>query len=217
MNKYGNEDQKKRFHDWLRIYDKGTQVKKNGRSVHYSPSQLMEGVVKVDLGSSILDVAGGATAFPTSQPAATNVSASTSNFSSASSVSSQPRASNSGMSTAQVTQMLPLVIGNKPTPSAFSNAIASGPARNVSPLDVASDITLPPEAKLLVLIAQARRAARMSPDEHKRIKMRILADDPAVYCALEVYETDQDFEDFLDTAKRLAASSSFSQIFFQTL
>jgi hypothetical protein len=113
--------------------------------------------------------------------------------------------------------MLPLVIGNKPTPSAFSNAIASGPARNVSPLDVASDITLPPEAKLLVLIAQARRAARMSPDEHKRIKMRILADDPAVYCALEVYETDQDFEDFLDTAKRLAASSSFSQIFFQTL
>eukprot|EP01122_Echinamoeba_exundans_P012541 TRINITY_DN5264_c0_g1_i1.p1 TRINITY_DN5264_c0_g1~~TRINITY_DN5264_c0_g1_i1.p1 ORF type:complete len:713 (-),score=179.16 TRINITY_DN5264_c0_g1_i1:43-2181(-) len=209
MNKYGNEDQKKRFHDWLRIYDKGTQVRKNGRAVHYSPSQLMEGVVKVDLGSQILDVSGGAAAFSTAAPAPASTATASSNFSAASSVSpaTASSTSSSGISTAQVTQMLPLVIGKKPTPAAFSAALASGATREVSPLDIAHDVNLPPEAKLLVLIAQARRSARMSPEQHKLIKMRILADDPAVYSALEVYETDQDFEDFLDTAKRLAASN----------
>lgn len=201
MNKYGSEDQKKRFHDWLRIYDKGTQVKKNGRAVHYAASQMMTGVLKPDLGTPIVD-SSGATVPLAAAPAPAAESPKQPTFSAPVSAKTH-----SGMSTAQVTQMLPLVIGNKPTPAVFAAALQSGSARDVSPLSVADDTTIPPEAKILVLLAQARRSARISPEEHRKIKIRLLLDDAAIYSALEVYETDQDFEDFLDTAKRLAAAA----------
>lgn len=42
LNKYGNEEEQKKFHEWLRIYDKGEQKDIGGRKVHYSSAPRKE-------------------------------------------------------------------------------------------------------------------------------------------------------------------------------
>lgn len=217
MNKYGTPEQKSRFQAWLRIYDKGTQVRKNGRAVHYASSQVMEGVLKPDLGTPIVDMSGAtAPLAPTSASAAPKSSISAPTFGTQPSQQQASPSSNSGLSTAALTQMLPLVVGHKQMPSIFAAAAqgVSAPSnhtfadsnqsfKEISSVGAASFASLPPASKLLVLLSQARRAGRLSPENHKLLKVRVIFDDVSIYSALEVYETDQDMEDFIDTVMRL--------------
>lgn len=186
MNKYGTEDQQTRFKAWLRVYEKGQVIKQGSRSVWYSPEQRL-GERKRDLGKLIDLYPCPVLAFYKS-----------------------PTLSFSGGSVA--------VKVPSPQPGAAPQAGPSAPEaapsgsfhqikrveENILPCDKIAELAIPTASKLLMAATSLGRSGKLDFVSQNEVREIILLDHPVAYAAWQVFESNGDIDDLVDTWKRLA-------------
>ena len=193
MNKYGSPDEQAKFHKWLHVYGKGTEVKAAGRSVHCTPEQRL-GKQERDLGTFINKYPCELSGLYYKNPTIT--------------ISADAAASSSSSGVTSSTDTAAAALPSTPPSGSGGTFNVKRIDENILTCSEIADLPVPMTSKLLLTITSLSRSGKLNFVDEASIRETVLDEHPVAFSAWQVFEANGDEDDFVDTLKRLAIATA---------
>jgi uracil-DNA glycosylase len=198
MNKYGSPEEQAKFTQWLRVYGKAQEVKVDGRAVHCTQEQRL-GTQQRDLGQLLDEYP-----FPVlsglyyTRPTITVVTQAT--ISGASASASETKAS--------ISPSVSFASSSTATDSSHGLGVGSRAEEKLIPLEQISELPIPMLSKLFMAASSLNRQSKLGFSEQSAVRELLIDGHPIAFSAWQVFEANNDEEDFIDTLKRLVIATA---------